>query len=96
MPVKHAPERQLMGTVILPGSGQRLVNVHPISACAGRPCCVHRPSDHHMRGWTMYWRWDRLLMERICEHGVGHPDPDDINPDTIHGCDGCCAPPGVD
>lgn len=30
-------------------------------------------------------------MERICPHGVGHPDPDDTNPDTVHGCDGCCA-----
>jgi hypothetical protein len=46
-------------------------------------------------------------MERICPHGVGHPDPDDLayrisiakkmGKDTkylgIHGCDGCCTPP---
>jgi hypothetical protein len=31
------------------------------------------------------------MMERTCRHGVGHPDPDDLNPDTIHGCDGCCS-----
>jgi hypothetical protein len=36
-------------------------------------------------------------MERICEHGCGHPDPDDHRiltgeDDGIHGCDGCCAP----
>jgi hypothetical protein len=41
-------------------------------------------------------------MERVCEHGVGHPDPDHVshirrvkgddyaNVDAIHGCDGCC------
>jgi hypothetical protein len=33
-------------------------------------------------------------MERVCPHGVGHPDPDDINvilgPEKVHGCDGCC------
>jgi hypothetical protein len=39
------------------------------------------------------------MMERICPHGVGHPDPDDLEykrkqglPDAagIHGCCGCC------
>ena len=44
-----------------------------------------------------------MIMERLCEHGIGHPDPDDAswrkdntpnNADTIHGCDGCCADPG--
>lgn len=31
-------------------------------------------------------------MERICPHGVGHPDPDCMyaKRDTVHGCDGCC------
>ena len=37
-------------------------------------------------------------MERVCKHGVGHPDPDDAayNDRTgngflnVHGCDGCC------
>jgi hypothetical protein len=34
-------------------------------------------------------------MERICEHGVGHPDPDDLRVIRdrimgIHACDGCC------
>ena len=34
---------------------------------------------------------DRRIMERICPHGVGHPDPDDVlNQDRVHGCDGCC------
>jgi hypothetical protein len=31
-------------------------------------------------------------MERICDHGVGHPDPDEFMADVwVHGCDGCCA-----
>lgn len=57
-----------------------------------------------MVDWPQHWRADRLLMERICKHGVGHPDPDDIaykriqhgdsvaESESIHGCDGCCAP----
>jgi hypothetical protein len=36
-------------------------------------------------------------MERICPHGVGHPDPDEYaiasgGDAGVHGCDGCCAP----
>jgi hypothetical protein len=39
-------------------------------------------------------------MERICPHGVGHPDPDHVfytkrMTDTIHGCDGCCLVPAT-
>lgn len=78
------------------------MTVHDPSACAGRACCIHNPSAHHMAGWPRHWRPDRYLMERICPHGVGHPDPDhmahilEINPREalehgIHGCDGCCA-----
>lgn len=34
-------------------------------------------------------------MERICKHGIGHPDPDDLKVQSswaegVHGCDGCC------
>lgn len=75
-----------------------LVNVHPSEACAGRACVVHHPSDHHMRGWLLNWRDDRGLMERLCPHGIGHPDPDDlayqlsVGRDDVgmHGCDRCC------
>ena len=43
-----------------------------------------------------------MLMERICPHGIGHPDPDHLSHtervhgleamliEAIHGCDGCC------
>lgn len=69
------------------------LDVHDPELCEGEYCCIHNPSDHHMRDWPQNWRQDRRLMERICPHGVGHPDPDEINPDTVHGCDGCCTPP---
>lgn len=75
-----------------------LVNVHSETLCAGRACVVHNPSDHHMRAWRLNWRDDRGLMERICPHGIGHPDPDDMAYQrsagrvghSVHGCDGCC------
>jgi len=71
---------------------------HPDGKCAGEHCCIHNPSDHHMLDWPMVWRADAGKMERICPHGVGHPDPDDAayrervgeGHKNIHGCDGCC------
>jgi hypothetical protein len=59
-----------------------------------------------MRKFPQNWRADRFLMERICPHGIGHPDPDDpkiYNAPKgknyrigglivfLHGCDGCCS-----
>lgn len=72
---------------------------HDPDKCSGEFCCIHNPSPHHMRDWPMVWRGDKGQMERICPHGVGHPDPDDAayrhrvgeGYKTIHGCDGCCA-----
>lgn len=74
--------------------------VHKRKACKGRACWIHRPSDHSMRGFDLYFRADRGIVERTCSHGVGHPDPDDItwhesqgrHHEGVHGCDGCCAP----
>lgn len=74
---------------------------HP-DDCVGDQCPLHKRSDHCMRMWPQHWRDDRGLMERICPHGVGHPDPDHmaavrfLDPERakwegIHGCDGCCA-----
>lgn len=70
-----------------------LVKIHDPKLCEGRACPVHNLSDHHMRDFPQHWRQDRGLMERICPHGVGHPDPDHLAyrpQDSIHGCDGCC------
>jgi hypothetical protein len=83
------------------GTGQKIL-VHNKEDCQGEYCVIHNPSDHHMKDWPTHWRDDRNLMERLCKHGVGHPDPDDLAfkerngyPDSkgIHGCDGCCMQP---
>jgi hypothetical protein len=84
------------------------VGYHPAQDCAGEVCAVHRPSKSNpMREWMFQVRLDKYgLMERYCEHGVGHTDPDSLdwahrqyderfergNVDAlgIHGCDGCC------
>ena len=71
---------------------------HDTAACKTETnCSIHNPSFHHMILWPMHWRGDRRMMERICEHGVGHPDPDDAiyratqgDNNTTHGCDLCC------
>ncbi len=82
---------------------EALRNVHDRSKCAHRTCVVHNPSDHHMRRWELHWRNDRGIFERICEHGVGHPDPDQYEywretnqqGQAVHGCDFCCHKPTV-
>lgn len=66
--------------------------VHRKKECKGQACPIHRRSKHHMRKWPQHWR--PSLMERICPHGIGHPDPDDLMADswsTRHSCDGCCS-----
>ena len=73
-------------------------NTHDPALCAGRVCVIHNPTDHHMRDWTAIWRSDRGIVERLCPHGVGHYDPDQIPYwratnqmwQTVHGCCGCC------
>ena len=72
-----------------------LINVHSKKTCKGNYCCIHNPSQHALIDAPQHWREDRGIMERICEHGIGHPDFDQImkrKEDWIHGCDGCCAP----
>lgn len=77
---------------------RNMTNIHDHSLCYGRPCSTHGPSDHHMRSWHPHWRGDRGILERICPHGIGHPDPDqfvywdetDQSWQKVHGCDGCC------
>jgi hypothetical protein len=82
-------------------SGMR-VKTHSSRQCAGEYCVVHNPSRHHMLSWRTDIRSDkRYLIERICSHGVGHPDPDSLayfvrigdRTMGVHGCDGCCFPP---
>ena len=77
-------------------SGKAYVT-HSPEVCAPRSCCVHNVSDHHMKDWPQHYRTDTGVTERICKHGVGHPDPDQPWPKDdhrwLHGCDGCCTQP---
>jgi len=76
--------------------GVTIKNVHGEDECrTPGACTIHSPSDHGMSGFPQGWRADRGFMERICGHGVGHPDPDERleGVDAMHGCDGCCAEP---
>lgn len=84
------------------GTGEKLVNTHPREPRCDEGCVIHNPTDR--TGFKTHWRMDRRLMERVCSHGVGHPDPDHIRyvistrgfeeaeADAVHGCDGCCSP----
>lgn len=87
------------GYLVLPVADAILYNVHERAECAKQTyCVVHRPSFHTMTSWPLHWRDDRAIFERICEHGVGHPDPDQFDywryigqqDLSVHGCDGCC------
>jgi hypothetical protein len=81
-----------------------LKNTHPeTEECRTYGCCIHNVTNHHMKSWMQNWRNDRKMMERICPHGIGHPDPDHMSwferthgkeaasYEGIHGCDGCCS-----
>ena len=77
-----------------------LVGVHPAGQCAGEWCVIHNPTKNAMSDWPLIWRDDRVpgIFERICPHGIGHPDIDqrdfwrEANQEWlgVHGCDGCC------
>lgn len=75
-------------------SEEVLVGTHKPDHCLLEHCVIHNMSNHLMRSFPQHWRADRRIMERICPHGVGHPDPDDIKTkntyEFVHGCDGCC------
>jgi hypothetical protein len=98
-----------MSETFIDSSGRRL-EVHASSPdCFEYNCCIHNPSDHPLVDADIVWRQAGAFdikpshMERICEHGVGHPDPDALaylnrtgkgelaHSLSIHGCDGCCA-----
>lgn len=75
--------------------------IHSRRNCLSGFCAWHNPSDHHMKDWPKSIRMDRAdrLTERLCAHGIGHPDPDTLvyletftkyKMSGVHGCDGCC------
>lgn len=88
----------------LPG-GPFVLKVHERAKCEGGYCGIHNPSDHPLKDAPRNWRSDKAEMERMCPHGIGHPDKDGLNFSIqmatlngqntsylgVHGCDGCCA-----
>lgn len=91
------------------GAGKQ-VEVHErTQECLDHGCCIHNPSVHALSDAPLVWRQAGLFdikpshMERICQHGVGHPDTDGLaylrrigQHDlaaglAVHGCDGCCS-----
>ena len=73
-------------------------SVHAKKKCVS-PCPFHSPSDHALKDAPIHLRADKMmLVERMCEHGVGHDDPDSVAYfhskgemwAGTHGCDGCC------
>ncbi|GAA4363023.1 hypothetical protein GCM10023146_01940 [Nocardioides caricicola] len=79
-----------------------MTSVHTSDQCAGRAygCWVHEVLSHALSDAPVVFRDDKGTAERICEHGIGHPDPQDAaywwhehgRDITPHGCDGCCRP----
>ena len=70
--------------------GQLLIGVHAKNECKGKRCPIHKPTKHHMSSWQQNWHPSKRIIERICPHGISHPDPDESTPDNAHECDGCC------
>jgi hypothetical protein len=53
-----------------------------------------------MSEWPRAWREGLGVHLRICPHGIGHPDPEDVldmqavgGVSGRHRCDGCCVAP---
>lgn len=75
-----------------------LKGVHSYFDCVGRECIIHNPTPRDSDDWPLLWRADRGIFERICPHGVGHPDKaqrdywliSDQEHQFVHGCDFCC------
>jgi hypothetical protein len=86
-------------TLAVHDDGSRTTLRHHGSSTCQLPCPFHGPSNHPLKDSAMHWRADRGILERICQHGVGHPDPDSLafhsDDSGIHGCciERCCAAP---
>ena len=86
------PEIDKDGDTWTDAFGTVLHNVHPVGTCKHENCTIHNPSDRAEAIGKQKWRTDRGMMERVCSHGHGHPDPDEfLYGDALaHACDGCC------
>lgn len=59
---------------------QGIVQTHGEAVCAGQPCVIHNPSEHHMREWELYMdpQLAYLAFRKCPTHGMEHPDPDSM------------------
>lgn len=88
--------RPLSSTNVYLENTEHWIYCHEESRCRGDYCTLHNRPNHPMRSFPQNFRSDLMLMERVCEHGVGHPDPDDFRLRSgevsgEHGCDLCCS-----
>lgn len=78
---------------------------HGPEVCSGRPCPIHAPTRHPLTDApiAMPATADDLVLDRVCQHLVFHPDPDSValaaildptheGEHAVHACDGCCRP----
>lgn len=81
-PASELPFPQLLKKVRRKVEKAGIGTIHSGVKCRerGNPCPIHNPSDHHMNEWPWLVRYDKKnrITERVCPHGVGHPDPDSI------------------
>ena len=76
----------------------QLSSTHVMTVTCALACVVHNPTDGVHRKLPLHWRDDRGIFERICKHGIGHPDPDqfpyweatDQEGQRVHGCSVSC------
>lgn len=59
--------------------GRTLKNVHLKGTCLLAHCAVHNPSKHPLDSAPFDWLGGHIAhLQRVCEHGYRHPDPDDL------------------
>ena len=54
----------------------KIVNIHDRTACGGRVCVIHSPTEHHMSEWPLTWYENQALFYRTCPHQRRVLDPD--------------------
>lgn len=77
--------------------GQLLTRTHPAGSCQGANCVLHRPLIGPWSTWFLTWRDTEGFFERVCECGIGHPDPSQFDQWRRTGqmfrmLHGCCLP----